>query len=118
MFEHHTEPLLPKHLFRRRVRGHLLYGTGILIISLLIGTFGFHGLADQAWEDALLNSAMLLGGMGPVGEIRNTIGKLFASAYALFAGIIFLAVVTILFAPVIHRFLHKFHVEERHRQKE
>jgi hypothetical protein len=61
---------------------------------------------------------MLLGGMGPVGEIHSTAGKLFATVFALFAGIVFLATVTILFAPVIHRFLHKFHLEERHRKSE
>ncbi len=116
-FEHHSEPLLPKHLFLRRLRTNTLYGVGILFVSLLFGMAGFHLLAGQEWIDALLNSAMLLGGMGPIGDIRGIGGKLFGTFFALFAGIIFLAVVTLLFAPVYHRFLHKFHLEEEHRKK-
>ncbi len=116
MFEHRTEPLLPKHLFLRRLRGHAVSGLALLFASLLIGIIGFHLLAGQTWMDALLNSAMLLGGMGPIGDIQSDAGKLFASFYALFAGIVFLAVVTILFAPVFHRYLHKFHLEEEHRK--
>lgn len=117
-FEHHSEPLLPKHLFFKRLRNNTLKGIGILFASLFFGMAGFHILAEQSWIDALVNSAMLLGGMGPVGDIQSVVGKLFASFFALFAGIIFLAVVTLLFAPVYHRFLHKFHLEEEHRKKE
>ena len=62
------------------------------------------------WVDSILNAAMILGGMGPVGELHST-GKLFAAAYALFSGLMFIVVAGILFAPVIHRFLHKFHLE-------
>jgi len=65
--------------------------------------------------DALLNAAMLLGGMGPVGEIRSTAGKLFASGYALYAGLAFLGAATILLAPIAHRLLHRFHLEEARR---
>jgi hypothetical protein len=62
--------------------------------------------------DALLNASMLLGGMGPVGEIRSTAGKLFAAAYALYAGLVFLAAAGIVGAPLFHRFIHRFHLEE------
>ena len=118
MFEHRTEPLLSKQLFRQRLRSHVVIGTEILSGSLLMGTMGFHWLAGQEWIDALLNSSMLLGGMGPVGDIQGVWGKLFATFFSLFAGIVFLAVVAILFAPVFHRFLHKFHLEEHRKNKE
>lgn len=82
---------------------------------MLAGTWGFWELAGQAPIDALLNAAMLLGGMGPVGEIRSTPGKLFAAGFALYAGLAFLGMATLIFAPVFHRALHKFHLEERGR---
>ncbi|MBI5215167.1 MAG: hypothetical protein HY960_05390 [Ignavibacteriae bacterium] len=116
MFEHRTEPLLPKRQFKQRIQGHAIFSLLLLLSSLLLGVFGFHWLAEQAWDDALLNSAMLLGGMGLVGEIHNLAGKLFATFFALFAGIVFLASFTILLVPVFHRFLHKFHLEEQHRK--
>ena len=91
---------------------HGVYALELLIASLLFGTLGFHLIASQPWIDAFLNTSMLLGGMGPVGDIRSTAGKLFASFFALYAGLMFLAVGTLLLAPVIHRFLHRFHLEE------
>jgi len=79
---------------------------------MLAGTWGFWALGGQAPIDALLNAAMLLGGMGPIGDIRSTAGKLFAAAFALYAGLAFLGMATLLFAPVFHRALHKFHLEQ------
>lgn len=73
---------------------------------------GFHWFAHQAWIDAFLNTAMLLGGMGPVGEIQSTGGKLFAGIFALYAGLAFIASFAVLTAPVLHRLIHRFHVEE------
>jgi hypothetical protein len=88
----------------------------VLLFSLLIGTFGFHWLAEQEWIDALLNSSMLLGGMGPVGEIHTVPGKLFASVYALYAGIMFIGTAGLLVAPLLHRVLHKIRLEETKRR--
>jgi hypothetical protein len=116
MYEHRTAPLLPAPAFRRRLARHGMYALGVLAISLLAGTVGFHLLAGQATIDALLNSAMLLGGMGPVGEIRSTSGKLFAAAFALYAGLVFLAAGAIVLAPILHRGLHKFHLEQAERR--
>lgn len=112
MYEHRAAPLLPAPAFRRRLARHGVYALAILALSLLIGTTGFHLLAGQSAIDALLNAAMLLGGMGPVGEIRSTGGKLFAAAFALYAGLVFLIAGAIVLAPVFHRLLHKFHLEE------
>jgi hypothetical protein len=88
------------------------YAAGLLAVSLLIGVMGFHWLAGQSGLDALLNAAMLLGGQGPIGVIRGTAGKLFASAYALYAGVVFIGAAAVALAPVLHRLIHKLHLEE------
>lgn len=113
MFEHHTAPLVPRPVFLRRVLRHWGYASLLLAASLAGGVAGFHYLAGQSPIDALLNSAMLLGGMGPIGEIRSDAGKLFAAAYALYAGLVFIGAGAILLAPVLHRFMHNFHIEQR-----
>jgi len=116
VYEHRTAPLLPRAAFRRRLARHGGYAAGFLLASLAAGTAGFHWLAQQDWLDALLTAAMLLGGMGPVGQIQSSGGKLFAAAYALYAGLAFIGAATILLAPIVHRLLHRFHLEEsRHR---
>jgi hypothetical protein len=83
----------------------------IILGSLVIGMVGYHLFEGLTWIDAFLNAAMLLGGMGPVTELHTTAGKLFAGFYALYSGLVFLLVAGVLFAPIIHRFLHRFHVE-------
>ena len=116
MFEHHSEPLLTRGQFAARLLRHGRITGAVLLFSLVLGTIGFHWLALQEWIDAFLNSSMLLGGMGPIGDIKTTPGKLFASFYALYAGIVFIASSGILLAPVLHRILHKVHLEEKHRK--
>jgi hypothetical protein len=111
MFEHRSMPLLPRRAFVRRMAGHALFALAFVAGSLAIGVAGYHWIEGMPFIDSLLNASMLLGGMGPVGDLHTVAGKLFASAYALFAGIGFLVVAGVLFAPVIHRFLHKFHLE-------
>jgi hypothetical protein len=96
---------------------HGLYALGLLAVSIAIGVAGFSLLAGQTVVDAILNAAMLLGGMGPVGEIRSTGGKLFAAAFALYAGLVFLAAAALVFAPLLHRFLHAFHLEEARQRR-
>ena len=112
-FEHKNEPLLPKNLFVKRILKH--FGLGILVIftSLMIGVLGYHFFEGFSWIDSLLNASMILGGMGPVGELHTDTGKFFASMYALFSGIVFLVTVAIIIAPVVHRFLHRLHIDER-----
>jgi hypothetical protein len=111
MFEHHTQPLLPRRAFVARMLVHWGAGLGILLGSLLLGVVGYHGFERLSWIDALVNSAMLLGGMGPVDTLHTDGGKIFASLYALYSGVVFLVVVGVSFAPVIHRFLHRLHLE-------
>jgi hypothetical protein len=115
MYEHRSAPLLPWPAFRHRVLKHANYALILVAVSLLAGTAGFWVLGGQTPIDAFLNAAMLLGGMGPVGDIRSTAGKLFAAVFALYAGLAFLGIAALLFAPMFHRFMHKFHIEE-HRE--
>ncbi len=111
MFEHRNEPLLPKSAFLRRLVRYTIIALGIDLGSLAIGMLGYHFLEGIPWVDSLLNAAMILGGMGPVNELHTTAGKLFASFYALYSGVIFVVVASVLFVPVVHRFLHRFHLE-------
>jgi len=112
MFEHRKQPLLsPREFFFRQLI-FLLAAIGIIIGSLVMGVLGYHFLENLAWIDALVNAAMILGGMGPVNELHTNAGKLFASFYALYSGIVFLVSVGVILAPLYHRFLHRFHLEE------
>jgi hypothetical protein len=92
----------------------LRYGlvtAGIILFSLGIGMVGYHYLESLSWIDSLLNASMILGGMGPVNALQTDAGKIFASFYALYSGIILLASVGVLATPVFHRLLHRFHLE-------
>ena len=110
-FEHHTQPLATQAEFVRRMLRFGLVTAGIILFSLGIGILGYHYLESLSWIDALLNASMILGGMGPVNNLQTNAGKIFASFYALYSGIILLASVGILITPVFHRFLHRFHLE-------
>jgi len=112
-FEHKNEPLLPRGLFVKRMFKHLLIGFIIIFLSLVIGILGYHFFEGLSWIDSLLNASMILGGMGPVNELHTDSGKIFASMYALFSGIIFLVTVGIVIAPAVHRFLHRLHIDEK-----
>jgi hypothetical protein len=111
MFEHRKQPLLSPREFLFRQLIYLLIAFLIIAVSLFLGMLGYHVLENLTWIDSLVNAAMLLGGMGPVNELHTYGGKLFASFYALYSGIIFLVVVGVIFAPLYHRFLHRFHLE-------
>ena len=110
MYEHHSKPLLPRKLFFKRLLGHFSIAMIILLLSLGLGVAGYHLTEDLSLIDSILNASMILGGMGPVDCIKTPGGKLFASFYSLFSGIIFLAVVGIIIAPLTHRLLHRLHL--------
>jgi hypothetical protein len=112
LYEHRTQSLASRRKFFRRLLWHSLAALLIILAALGIGVLGYHQIEGLPWIDALLNSSMILGGMGPVAELHTVAGKLFASFYALFAGVIFLFVIGILIAPVAHRLLHWLHLEE------
>src|ERR671939_1989631 len=112
MFEHRHEPLLPLRAFVLRVARSFALALCIVAFALGMGVLGYHYVAGFAWVDSLLNASMILSGMGPVGDFKNDVGKVFASLYALFSGLVFITVAGIIVAPVAHRLLHWFHVEE------
>ncbi len=111
MFERRQQPLLPRREFYWRLGRFAAIALVLVGVSWLIGILGYRIFEGMAWIDAILNAAMILGGMGPVNELHTVAGKLFASFYALFAGVIFLVDVGILIAPIFHRMLHQFHLE-------
>ncbi len=111
MFEHHTQPLATQAEFARRMLRYSLVTAGIILFSLVIGILGYHYFESLSWLDSLLNASMILVGMGPVNPLQTNAGKLFASFYALYSGIVLLASVGVLATPVFHRFMHRFHIE-------
>jgi len=114
-YEHHRQPLAPHHVFVRRVLLHFSMAIGLICLSLGIGILGYHHLGELAWEDALVEASMLMGGQGPVYGLSLTTvpAKLFSSAYALFSGIVLIALFGIILAPIFHRILHRLHVSEK-----
>jgi len=108
----HSEPAVEPRRFRRRLLGHSAIALALIAFSLLVGMSGYVYFEKLSWTDAFLNAAMLLGGMGPVDDPMTEGGKLFAGAYALYAGLVFLVVAGILAAPVVHRIMHRFHLDQ------
>lgn len=113
MYENKKQPLAPVKVYYRRILRNLFVASMILLFCLLIGVFGYHYIAGIVWIDAVHNASMILGGMGPVVEIGNFWGKIFSSAYALFAGVVFITNIGFILAPAAHRFFHRLHVEEK-----
>lgn len=117
MYERRSDPLLPRRAFLGRLATSAALGFAIVAVSLLIGMAGYHFLVKLGWIDAFLNASMLLGGMGPIDPPRTAAGKLFSGLYALYCGFAVLGVAGVVFAPIFHRFLHRFHLEGEQRQK-
>ena len=113
MFEHHTKPLLPRKIYYQRLVHHAVLGLMVIIVSLGLGMMGYHKFEKLPWVDAFVNAAMILSGMGPVATMQTDAGKIFAGCYARFSGIALITILGIIFAPVVHRFLHKFHLEDQ-----
>jgi hypothetical protein len=113
MYEHHQQRLLTRAEFALRVFRHFLLGIGAIGVALFIGILGYHWIAGFSWVDSFLNAAMILGGMGPIGDLPNSAAKIFAGFYALFAGLFFIAMLGLLLAPFMHRLAHKLHIKDR-----
>ena len=112
-FEHRRQALLASRQFRQRVYRHLTVAVFYLLASLAFGTAGLHYAEGTDWLDGLLNSAMLLGGMGPTTIPTSVAGKCFSAFFALYAGLVFVGTSVWMVAPVFHRILHKFHADEQ-----
>jgi hypothetical protein len=113
MYEHHQQRPLTRAQFTRRFVRHAAAASALVLFSLALGMLGYMYFEGLAWRDAFLNTAMLLGGMGPVDAPRTQGGKLFAGRYALYAGLVFLVSASIIFAPVLHRPMHRLHWSEK-----
>jgi hypothetical protein len=111
MFEHRREPLVSRSIFYARLARSATLACAIIVASLVIGMAGYHFLEQMSWIDAFVNAAMILSGMGPIGQLQTSAGKIFAGCYALFSGLAFISAIGVVFAPIYHRFLHKFHLE-------
>jgi len=112
MYERHSEKLLPAPEFAARVARHLLLALGLIGVSLSVGMGGYRWIAGMSWIDAFLNASMLLGGMGPVGELPTDSAKLFAGLYALYSGLVLIFSAGIILAPIGHRILHSLHLDD------
>ena len=111
MYESRHQPPLARRSFAWRLALHLGAALLLAAVSLGIGIAGYIGFEQLSPLDALLDSAMLLGGMGPVHPPQTSAGKLFASFYALYAGLVFIVTAALLVTPVLHRVLHHFHMD-------
>lgn len=112
MYERRSMPLLPWHKFRKRVAHHAAIATAMIVVALGIGVMGYHLIGGLGWIDSILEASMILGGMGPVSAPHTDAAKLFASFYALFSGLMFIGIAGVMVAPVAHRILHRFHIED------
>lgn len=112
MYEPKVHPPISPKRFIRRVLLHAAAAIALLLLSLVLGMAGYEYFEHLAWRDAFLNAAMLMGGMGPVDPPRTDAGKLFAGLYALYAGLVFLVSAGLIFTPIVHRLMHKFHWQQ------
>jgi len=112
-YERRHEELAPRSVFVRRIIASLAVALVLILAALFIGICGYHFLAGFNWIDSFLEASMILGGMGPVNQLPTDAAKVFASIYALFSGLILIALMGIILSPVAHRVMHKFHVDEK-----
>ena len=117
MFERKQQSVAPVPVFLKRLVLCFALALSLILTALFIGIAGYHWIAGLPWIDALLNASMILGGMGPVNLLTNDSGKVFASVYALFSGLVFIAVMGVVFSPLLHRMLHKFHMDDKDLRK-
>jgi hypothetical protein len=111
-FESKSQPLLPRSEFARRMGRNFTAASSLIGLSLFGGMLGYHLTEDMGWVDAFANASMILSGMGPLEPLKTTGGKLFAGLYALYSGLVLILASGIVLAPVAHRMLHQFHLEE------
>ena len=113
MYEAKHQPLLTRSDFYRRIALHIAVAVALVLVSLAAGMAGYMATEQMPALDAFLNAAMLLGGMGPVGTLSTSAGKLFAGIFALYAGLVFIACAALVLTPLLHRVLHHFHFSEK-----
>ncbi|MEP6702926.1 MAG: hypothetical protein ABJB04_08030 [Betaproteobacteria bacterium] len=112
IFEHRSRPVLSRGAFLRRMAMSVVVGGSLVAVSLAGGMIGYHVLVSLSWLDSFVNASMILSGMGPVANPQTDAGKLFAGSYALYSGLVVVLASGVIFAPLFHRIIHKFHAEE------
>ena len=113
MFEHVSKPIIPRRQFVSRLTRAVLLGLGLIVISLAIGMVGYLWFFPKLdWADAFVNAAMILSGMGPLAVPETTAAKIFSGCYAIYSGLMLVMSAGVVFAPLVHRFLHKLHADE------
>jgi hypothetical protein len=113
MFEHISKPVLPRPQFISRQMRAILLGLGLIVLSLAIGMAGYMWFFPKLdWADAFVNAAMILSGMGPIAIPESTAAKVFSGCYAIYSGLMLVMSAGVVFAPLVHRFLHKLHADE------
>jgi hypothetical protein len=110
-YERMNQPLLTRRQFARRLAANAGFSVALIALSLVAGMAGYHYFESQPWVDAFANAAMILSGMGPLGTLNTTGGKIFAGCYALYSGLALILAIGVVIAPIVHRFLHRFHME-------
>jgi len=111
MYESKDQPLLPNKHFARRLALHMLYALGLIFLALFLGVMGHLWLVPVSWHDALLNTALIVGGIGPYMVPDSAAGKIFFALYSIFIGLVFMATLGLVLAPLAHRIIHKFHLD-------
>ncbi|WP_323017803.1 two pore domain potassium channel family protein [Castellaniella sp.] len=112
MYESRNEPLLPPAHFRRRLALHVGYALLLVGATLLVGALGHRWFGDHGWHDALMNAAFVIGGIGTYVMPESYGGKIFSAVYGFFVGLIVMATLGVVLAPIAHRIMHKFHLDE------
>lgn len=112
MYESKSDPLLPGHQFIRRMLAHVAWAAGVICLALGVGVAAHLFLEAVSWHDALLNTALIIGGIGPYILPESVAGKVFFSLYGIVIGLVFAATLGLILAPIAHRVLHAFHLDE------
>lgn len=109
----YENPPKPFSFFFKRLGKHILLALFLIVLSLCMGMLGYRFLLNLSWIDAFLNASMILSGMGQISPIETTAGKLFAGFYAIYSGLLFIALIGIIASPIFHHFFHIFHFKEK-----
>lgn len=112
MYESKNEVLLPTWHFMLRMFKHLSLAIAIISITLLVGVLGQLWLEPVHWHDAILNISLILAGIGPYIMPVSAAGKMFFAAYGILVGLVFIATLGVALAPLAHRLIHKFHLDD------
>jgi hypothetical protein len=112
-----TAPAVKPHHFASHLLRNSLWSLAIVVAGLAIGIAGY--MTTEGWSmlDSFLNAAMILSSMGPLDHPITVWGKIFSGIYAIFSGLLFFSIAALAVAPLLHRLLHRLHVEGRERDR-